>query len=135
MVDSNQFEYTKKSQYHGYTYWECRSKYSSKCLVTAVTTTTEDGLFIKSVKGEHEHGNNLIKKRVKGIENEHVQNAARNPTLTCRTVLKDLCDTIQQNESTRTDRQSARRNMLKMALEKYDRMAIKEFMYGLREEV
>ena len=41
---------------------------------------------------------------------------------------------VEQNPS-RKDRQSARMRMLKFAMDGYNRDNIKEYMYGLREDV
>ena len=37
----------------------------------------------------------MVEKRVKMAEQEAVENAARNPTLTCRAVMAELANTLQ----------------------------------------
>ena len=51
--------------------------------------------FIKNVKNTHNHSSKLVEKRVKMAEQEAVENAARNPTLTCRAVMAEIASTLQ----------------------------------------
>ena len=60
------------------------------CTATASTIERNDPTFIKNVKNTHYHSSKLVEKRVKMAEQEAVENAARNPTLTCRSGRRSL---------------------------------------------
>ena len=86
LIDEKEFEYRKKKVVNDVVYWKCKKSTSAdKCQVTASTTTNEDGsVKIKAIRGDHNHSTEKIKKRVKQIESACVQNAAINPTISCR---------------------------------------------------
>ena len=66
--------------------------------------------FIKNVKNTHNHSSKLVEKRVKMAEQEAVENAARNPTLTCRAVMMaEIANTLQ------TDSMAAASSMSRMS--------------------
>ena len=46
--------------------------------------------IIKKLQGEHNHSSQLLHQRVKQLEDEVVNNAAHNPTLTTRQIMADL---------------------------------------------
>ena len=79
------------------------------CTATAYTIERNDAAFIKNVKNTHNHSSKLVKKRVKVAEQEAVENAVRNPTLTCRTVMAELANTLQ------TDSMAAASSMSRMS--------------------
>ena len=43
--------------------------------------------IIKKLQGEHNHSSQLLRQRVKQLEDEVVNNAARNPTLPTRQIM------------------------------------------------
>ena len=79
------------------------------CTSTASTIERNDASFTKNVKNTHNHLSKLVKKRVKVAEQEAVENAVRNPTLTCRTVMAELANTLQ------TDSMAAASSMSRMS--------------------
>ena len=101
LVDSSGFEYKKKldNKDKSITYWECRAQDSHKCKATAITSNNHDegSAMIKQIKGDHTHSSNILKKRVKEIENRFIENAAQNPTIACRTVLGELANCLQSD--------------------------------------
>ena len=50
--------------------------------------------IIKKLQGEHNHSSQLLRQRVKQLEDELVNNAARNPTLPTRQVMADLSNQL-----------------------------------------
>ena len=93
MVDCQNFEYKfKRESETGARYWVCRLRDSLGCTATASTIERNDATFIKNVKNTHNHSSKLVEKRVKMAEQEAVENAARNPTLTCRAVMPELAN-------------------------------------------
>ena len=69
--------------------------------------TLVDGEYLKKVSGEHTHSSKLMKRRISAVESLCVQNRRR----------------------------SSRNERLIIALEQYKKDHIKEFMFGLREDV
>ena len=92
LVDGQGCEYKKKRDAGVNKYWVCRK---SGCSAKAVTIHPENSNpTIKKVTGMHDHSPEKLKKRVKEMENEAMCNAARNPTLSCRTVLYELSNQL-----------------------------------------
>ena len=110
LVDRQNFEYKfKRESETGARYWVCRLRDSLGCTATASTIERNDATFIKNVKNTHNHSSKLVEKRVKMAEQEAVENAARNPTLTCRAVMAELANTLQ------TDSMAAASSMSRMS--------------------
>ena len=110
LVDRQNFEYKfKRESETGARYWVCRLRDSLGCTATASTIERNDATFIKNVKNTHNHSSKLVEKRVKMAEQEAVENAARNPTLTCRAVMAEIANTLQ------TDSMAAASSMSRMS--------------------
>ena len=75
-----------------------------------------DGVvYIKQENGEHNHSSDLLKKRVKEMEQKAVNNAVNNSTVPTRTVLSNLSN-IAQNESIAAATSMSTPNSLKMKI-------------------
>ena len=66
-------------------YYRCTEKKRSLCQATAIV----EGEYITKKMGEHNHDSNLLKKRVRDMENEAIKAAATSHT-SPRSVLCDL---------------------------------------------
>lgn len=99
MRDQNGYEYLRNKTVDGnITYWSCRKlKTKFKCKATAKTVLIDGQSVIRGLQGEHEHSSGLLKKRVLCVEREAVMNAARNPCIAPRTVLAEICNTLQND--------------------------------------
>ena len=117
LVDTEEFEYRIKSNTPetATTYWICRKKDAYNCKARAKTQIIEEQEYLKEVTGNHNHSNNILKKRVKAIQAQEVENAARNPTIACRTVLGNLCNKLQ-NDSLAAATSMSRSSTLKMQI-------------------
>ena len=49
------------------------------------------------ISGDHNHDNDIAKKNVKDKENQAVEEAARNPTVSPRTVLANLTNNLRSS--------------------------------------
>ena len=95
LVDTNGYQYKKKRDSYECKYWTCRK---SGCYVKAVSIHPPNATpTIKSITGVHNHSSQKLKKRVSDMENEAVINAARNPTLSCRMVLSELSNRLNND--------------------------------------
>ena len=125
LLDKLKYEYKKKSTYKDRIYWECRLQDIKKCTATAVTILAGEKQFIKEIKGSHCHSSNLVKKRVQAQEMNCVENAAKNPTVACRTILSDLSNTLQ------TDSTAAASSMAKLGTLK-QRIYRARYVYNIK---
>ena len=89
LVDKSRYEYRykdiQKNVINLTTYWECREKDSSKCPAKAKTVVVEEQVMIKELIGTHTHSSQIIRKKVRDIENAAVVNASNNPNVPIRT--------------------------------------------------
>ena len=95
LVDENNYEYKISSKIGENTFWKCRRTVSEKCRARAITCTLVDGEYLKKVSGEHTHSSKLMKRRISAVESLYVQNAARNLTIPCRTILGEITNHLQ----------------------------------------
>ena len=93
--DENGFEYLKNKEVGNRSFWKCREKRSKSCPATASTVIINNEIFIDSVRNEHTHSSNLLKKRVKKLETEAVENGSKNVSLAPRKILADLTKDVQ----------------------------------------
>ena len=96
LVDRQNFGYKfERESETGAIYWVWRLRALLGCTATASTIERNDASFTKNVKNTHNHSSKLVEKRVKVAEQEAVENAVRNLTLTCRAVMAELANTLQ----------------------------------------
>ena len=98
LVDTNNYEYCfkdiQKDVVNPTSYWYCRQRDSQKCTAKAKTIVKDDQVFIKELSGNHNHSTQILIQKVRKIEAEAVENAARNPNLPAWTVLANLSNTL-----------------------------------------
>ena len=110
LLDRQNFGYQFKCESEtGARYWVCRLRDLLGCTATASTIERNDATFTKNVNNTHNHSSKLVEKRVKMAEQEAVENAVRNPTLTCKAVMAELAYTLQ------TDSMAAASSMSRMS--------------------
>ena len=66
--------------------------YRYNCKVT-LSVDVETKAVLK-VNGEHQHSNDLMKKKVRALEQEAIENASKNPTVSTRTVVGNLTSQV-----------------------------------------
>ena len=49
---------------------------------------------VLKINGDHEHNNDLMKKKVRALEQEAINNAAKNPTVSTRTIIGNLTSQV-----------------------------------------
>ena len=98
LVDKSRYEYRykdiQKNVINPTTYWECREKDSSKCPAKAKTVVVEEQVMIKELIGTHTHSSQILRKKVRDIENAAVVNASNNPNVPIRTTLANITNSL-----------------------------------------
>ena len=89
------YEYSKSKDDGKRIHFFCRGRKKYDCKVTAAVTS-HDNMIVR-VSGEHNHDNDLMRKTANDKENEAVCSAARNPTVSPRTVLANLTSELRAN--------------------------------------
>ena len=79
-------------------HYACRMAKKYNCKVTAAVEVATNMVTRKT--GEHNHDTDLAAKKVRGQENEAIQEAARNPTVLPRTVLGNLAVNVTATSPT-----------------------------------
>ena len=115
LIDSNKYQYRKRKTVAQKSYWSCREAKSKLCMAKALTEIRNGQEFILKETGEHNHSNDLLKKRVQVLENKFVDNAAINPTIATRTILGNISNRLQ-NESLHAAAAMSTINNLKMKI-------------------
>ena len=88
LLDSNQFEYRVRKKKPNKTYYQCIQRKNNSCPAGAVVNNENDKII--SFLGEHTHGSDLLKKRVREIEKQVVKESSRNVAIRPRTVLGNI---------------------------------------------
>ena len=96
LIRPNGYEYSKVKEEVKCTHYVCRDNNKFGCKVTAAITKPED--MIVRISGEHNHDNNLVKKAADDVVSAAVSEAARNMTVSPRTVLGNVINTLQDND-------------------------------------
>ena len=82
------YEFNKVKMDHGRIHFVCRMKKKYGCKVTAAVTVSDNMLVRMS--GVHNHDTDLTVKKVREKENDAINDGAKNPTVSPRTVLANL---------------------------------------------
>ena len=77
-------------------YFHCAHKFDMKCPVKVSLDVSSD--MITGWRGEHTHDNELIENDVKKIVREKVSNAAENPSISPRTVMQDITNSVLKSD-------------------------------------
>jgi hypothetical protein len=88
IIDQNSYTYirSKSIPTKDRIYWICSGKRSYSCPASVVTTLTSKKLVTRGA-AEHNHGSRYLEMKVRAIENEKIQAAAKMPTVPPRTVV------------------------------------------------
>ena len=78
-------------------YYHCSHKDDLQCPVKVTLDIASD--MITGVRGEHNHDNMLMESEVRKIIKANVLQASQNPTVTSRTVLKDISSSVLSSTS------------------------------------
>ena len=92
------FEFSKAKAEASRVHYVCRMKKKYGCRVTAAVRTA-DNMLVR-VSGIHSHDTDLSVKRVQDKENQAIQEAARNPTVSPRSVLANLANELMEENPT-----------------------------------
>ena len=91
-MDSNQFEYRVTKKRPNKTYYQCIQRKNNSCPAGAVVNNENDKII--SFLGEHTHDSDLLKKRVREIENQAVKEISGNIAISPRTVLGNITNMV-----------------------------------------
>jgi hypothetical protein len=88
-IDHLWHQYTKDNEKGQRTFWRCAFKYAKKCPARAATISSKDNKVVY-LSDNHNHGSEIVRTKVKLMEQEAVQKAVENPSVPPRRVLGEL---------------------------------------------
>ena len=92
------YEFNKAKTETSRVHYVCRMKKKYGCKVTAAVTP-QDNMLVR-MSGVHNHDTDLAAKRVREKENQAIQEAARNPTVSPRSALANLTNELMEESPT-----------------------------------
>ena len=93
LKDANNFIYHLRDESKVKAHWRCiEYRKTARCPATA-SVCVKTGTML-SLSNDHNHSNNLAKSKAKQMEASMLDNARKNPSITTRTVLKNLASDL-----------------------------------------